>query len=499
MKWPGEPSTRTGARGKPASASSQPVSLIAARIVREAVGSGVSVADLSRLAMSDPGFAARVLSMVNGVTFGLKIKVADVNHACSLLGVRGLRNVALGLVVEDMVPTGDDGAVLLTTSLRRAVAARLIAETLGETALDDAFTTGLLLEIGLLSRARADLAGAAQVARMPAAHRPVVERAFGYQDHAAAGARLGESMQLPAEVIAAVAHHHDVTPPAKRMVGIAWAAERVAGAWEGGDVRRATDEARRALVEVGTPPSAIDGLLQRVPELVTLAAASFERQIDEQIDLATLVVDANARLVELNNGYEQLVRRLERLVNEKEALAADLSRANARFATLAATDELTNLPNKRAFNETIRRDLARADRAAAYVGVVMIDVDDFKKVNDTWGHQVGDLVLARVAEVLRVTLRAADFAARFGGEEFVVLLQGADREGARVVAERIRSALELASVVGPKGPIQVTASLGAAVVKGPGCSESGETLLQRADTALYEAKRAGRNRVVVAK
>ncbi len=498
IAWSREPTTLNGVR-KRQDPSQPPLSVIAARIVQEAVGEDVSVGDLSKLAMADPGFAARVVSVVNSATYGLPRAVSDVRHACALLGVRGLRNVALALVVGDMVPTGDDGNVLLTTSLRRAVAARLVAEAIGERALDDAFTTGLFLEIGILTRARGDVAGAANVARMPAAHRTVVERAFGYEDHTMTGAATGEKMRLPAAVVDAIAHHHDPVAPSTRLAKIAWAAERVAGAWEGGHVERAREEAQKALADVGVAASAIDGLLRAVPELVTSAAAVFNRPIDAQIDLEALAVDAHARLVELNHGYERLVQRLEGLLKEKQALADELAAANVELGKVATTDSLTGLPNRRHLGEALARDLARADRSGAPLAVVMCDVDHFKKFNDTWGHQTGDLVLAQVGAVLKKSVRTGDVPARYGGEEFMAILPGADIEGARVVAERIRAALERTEVAGPKGPLKVTASFGVAVVKGTQCKDGAEALVGRADAALYQAKQAGRNRVVVAK
>ncbi len=495
--WSREPTTQNGAR-KRAEPGQAPLSLIAARIVQEAVGEDVSVADLSRLAMSDPGFAARVVTIVNSAAYGQRRAVTDVRQACSLLGVRGLRNVALALVVSDMVPTGDDGTVLLTTSLRRAVASRLIAETLGSSYVDDAFTVGLFLEIGTLALARTDVAGAANVARMPAAHRLVVERAFGYDEHPAAGAALGEKMKLAPGVVEAIARHHDAVVPSSELAKIAWAAERVAGAWECGDVEGIRQDAVKALTAVGVSEAAVEGLLRSIPELVTAAAGTFNRPIDAQTDLEDLARDANARLVELNFGYEQLVRRMEALLREKQVLADELKAANAELTSLATTDALTGLPNKRYLVDALARDVARADRAGTSLAVVMLDVDHFKKFNDTWGHRTGDLVLAAVGAVLKRSVRVGDIPARYGGEEFTAILPGADPEGARVVAERIRAALEATEVAGPKGPLKVTASFGVAIVKGPNCQGAAETLVARADAALYEAKRAGRNCVVVA-
>src|SRR5215510_5113697 len=117
---------------KPAKDQSQPLAIVAARIVQEALNEDVDFNTLAQLAASDPGFAARVVATVNSGAFGLARQVSNIAQACKLIGVRGLRNLALSLVVSDMVPVGPDANVLLANSLRRAVAARLIGEALGE-------------------------------------------------------------------------------------------------------------------------------------------------------------------------------------------------------------------------------------------------------------------------------------------------------------------------------------------------------------------------------
>jgi diguanylate cyclase (GGDEF)-like protein len=229
------------------------------------------------------------------------------------------------------------------------------------------------------------------------------------------------------------------------------------------------------------------------------AAVIFDRALPEQSDYATLVSDAHQRLVDMNNGYEKVLRQLELLLAEKEELTQQLQRANKELQGIAATDPLTGLANRRAFEEALKRDFSRADRANQPISVLVLDIDFFKKVNDTHGHSVGDLVLQKVAEVLKASVRTGDVPARIGGEEFVVVLPATDADGARVVAERIRQAVAAASVNGSSGPFSVTTSVGLATCRGSSVRDGGKGAVERADAALYEAKRSGRNRVVVAK
>jgi two-component system cell cycle response regulator len=478
---------------------SKPLAVVAARIVQEALNEEVDFTTLARLAASDPGFAARVVATVNSGAFGLSRQVSDVTQASKLIGVRGLRNLALSLVVSDMVPVGEDGEVLLANSLRRAVAARLIAETIGERQLDEFFTMGLFLEIGILHGARTDLTMSGEIARMPSAHRAAYERACGRQEHMQIGAALARSFKLPPEMGEAVLHHHDARVPSTgTLVRIGWAAERIAGAFEAADFERGRDDALAAAKAIGLQPQAAEDVLARVPDLVAETASAFNRELPSQGSLDSLVQDANRRLVDMNRTYERLLHQLEQLVSEKEQLTTQLRHANDELSRLAGTDSLTSLANRRVFADALRRDLARAQRASTPFAVFIMDVDHFKLVNDTHGHSVGDLVLTRVADVLRTSLRTGDLAARWGGEEFVALLPGSDPEAAKIAADRIRIALEQTPMIGPNETFYVTASFGvSAFIPGPVPQEAA-SLIERADAALYEAKRTGRNKVCVA-
>jgi diguanylate cyclase (GGDEF)-like protein len=155
---------------------------------------------------------------------------------------------------------------------------------------------------------------------------------------------------------------------------------------------------------------------------------------------------------------------------------------------LAGTDYLTGLPNRREATARLEREIQRSQRYGSPLSVVLTDLDDFKSVNDRFGHEVGDRVLQHAAELLLRTLRSTDMCGRWGGEEFLIALPGVELGGGVDAAERLRRALAEGDAEGPA----LTASFG---VTGFVCGDSVESLVRRADAALYEAKRRGRDRV----
>ncbi|MEO8906008.1 MAG: diguanylate cyclase [Polyangiaceae bacterium] len=475
-----------------------PLSLIALQIVRESLAPEASLPELAKLAASDPGFALRIIAMVNSAAFGPQRHVSDVRQAVSLVGIRGLRSIGMSLALSDMIPVGEDGRVLLANSLRRAVGSQFLAQRLGQKEVDEYFTTGLFLEVGLLSRARDDLPGAAEVARLPALHRVMHERAAGVTDHPMAGALLAVNFMLPPHVEAAVLQHHADTIPEALPSRIAWAAERLAALWEGGDPIANRKVAIDAILKLGLTVEDAHQATTVLPELVVAAATGFDRDVGPQPSVEELLVDVNRSLVDMTQNYDVAVRRLEALLAEKELLSKQLQEACSQLQTLASTDGLTGLANKRAFEEALQRDLSRADRDHTWLTIVISDIDFFKKVNDTYGHPVGDEVLRRVGRCFGSKLRGGDLAARYGGEEFILILPGSNSVGGKIAAERLRRAIEELHPIGPNGPFSVTASFGVASVCGPGCGGSMKELVARADTALYAAKHGGRNRVAAA-
>ncbi|MDD4905290.1 MAG: diguanylate cyclase [Methylobacter tundripaludum] len=164
----------------------------------------------------------------------------------------------------------------------------------------------------------------------------------------------------------------------------------------------------------------------------------------------------------------------------------------AQLQKLASTDPLTGLFNRRVFLEKLELERAKVARLPHYSAVLlMLDLDFFKRVNDAYGHATGDIVLKVFAEIVRNTSRAIDIAARLGGEEFAILLSGADKNDALIMAERLREQVAKTVIDHDAGPVQITVSIGAATLSGD--DMNGEAVLHRADVALYEAKDRGRN------
>ena len=175
-------------------------------------------------------------------------------------------------------------------------------------------------------------------------------------------------------------------------------------------------------------------------------------------------------------------------------LQRQLQTKNRLLEELALTDALTGLPNRRAIDEWASRQLSAAARHDFPIWVVMADLDFFKKINDSYGHDAGDTVLKSFAEILKANTRQSDMCARLGGEEFLVMMTHADKAGANTAVKRIRKQFENNKVIVGNAPIAATASFGIAGFRGTKPSDL-DALMARADAALYIAKHNGRNRI----
>jgi diguanylate cyclase (GGDEF)-like protein len=203
-------------------------------------------------------------------------------------------------------------------------------------------------------------------------------------------------------------------------------------------------------------------------------------------------------------GSVVIGRRTKNPFNEGEiSLAKIICRESAKSMTsslnfqkvkeLAIRDGLTGLYNHRHFQEMLSYTIVHSDRYSAQASLLMIDVDDLKVINDTYGHQAGDTVLSSIGNILSETLRKVDIPARYGGDEFAVILPNTNKTGSIAVAEKIRSRLKRVSLRSDSRELQVTFSIGIATY--PQCAASKELLIEKTDRALYESKNNGKNKI----
>ncbi|PQV64209.1 diguanylate cyclase (GGDEF) domain-containing protein [Abditibacterium utsteinense] len=224
---------------------------------------------------------------------------------------------------------------------------------------------------------------------------------------------------------------------------------------------------------------------------IMLAGTSYAVKADRR-QMLNLLLSIYGSAVQRNCELEETQAQLQNLNEQLEVQRQALQEANARLQTLASDDDLTSLKNRRTFNERFETELTRTARSGQILSLLMIDVDHFKKLNDGFGHVAGDKVLSQLGFLLREASRGTDFVARFGGEEFAVLLTDTDAHGARIWAERIRNRIEQY----PWTPRAVTVSVGITTCSLQRAKTlSASQLINEADQALYRSKHDGRNRI----
>jgi diguanylate cyclase (GGDEF)-like protein len=251
------------------------------------------------------------------------------------------------------------------------------------------------------------------------------------------------------------------------------------------DVNATTINMRVLHAEIVRLNKVVNALVNRAERGASVESSNFG------LFQTTLVLEDQVR--RKTEDLEKALRKIERIHRDLQQAQAHLQEQAIRLQEQAIRDPLTGLYNRRHLDEVLSRELIRARRHNLSLCLVMIDIDHFKFVNDTYGHTAGDEVLKTVGTLLQRSLREYDYSCRYGGEEFLLILPAIEEDSARKRIGQLREAVEVTKTEYSAAAIQVTASFGVAMF--PADGQNGMALIAASDKALYGAKTGGRNRV----
>ena len=464
---------------------------------------------VGELLAADAALASRILRVVNSAYYGLPHQVSSISRAVVMLGFDTIQTLVLSAsVVEVMIGGGEaleDLHRVWERSLFAAVSARKLARHLGRGGHEESFMAALMMDIGMLVQLK--LHGS-EYARVIASELHegvdiVVSEVQAYDvSHERLGAALLRKWGIPDLLTKSILYHHDLTgveeepEELRTVIQLTHLARLAAAIFYGPNKGLAIQDFKtecRRLAELGAEE--VDQIFRSIREEVLEVAQQYGLEVRSLQTYAEILDQANQELEQANRTYEQLNRDLLAANKRAEELARSLKQANEKLQRMASVDELTGLYNRRYFEEFFSREFSRCRRYQRPMACIILDIDFFKKVNDTYGHLQGDSILKELGERLLGMLRVSDVAVRYGGEEFVVLLPETGLYAARITAEKLRRAVETTEFrYRPGEGLAITISLGIAAFDGQHGAESHTDLLAQADAKLYRAKETGRNR-----
>ncbi|MCP3983969.1 MAG: GGDEF domain-containing protein [bacterium] len=476
---------------------------VAVAIIELAKDEGACFEDYSEVLSRDPVLASRVIKLANSPMFGLARTVTDLADACSLLGLRTIRTLALGFSLTAALPS-HGGAKSFShdefweRTVLFAVAAREFALRKDRTISDEAFLCGLLATIGQLAMAHL----------IPKQYERLLRRADGWPtadeeskalgfDHLDATEWLLEHWGIPEELWAGATGWASGGDPQQPLAEVLTAARAVVALRFGKTTKgQALDDLHGLAADLGLDSTRMDALLLFISDQAKRLPKAMEAGSSEGVDAYHLLAQAREQMLELSYRTAADLNRSERRSRALESRVTQMTEQLNR-------DSLTGLGNRAFYEAALSEAIERGTKedegedGADGLGLLVIDVDSFKGFNDGFGHPAGDEVLRLVGQVLGGTCRAGDIAARIGGDEFAVIVPNATLESLAGLGERLRRFIADTPLQFGRNVEHITLSIGGALLVTPCSCGDKSRLIAEADRQLYLAKHAGRNLVSI--
>ena len=485
---------------------------VASEIITLTAREDTTLSDIANLVSKDTALSAKILKVSNSAFYSFAQQISSINQAVSILGINAVRSLVLSFSFLSI--KGKNKKVHFNferfwkNSLAGAVASKLILERVKGADTEEIFICGLLQNLGELILARTFPKEYEEVlAKISEGQYDALNAekdTFG-TSHPTIGYEVAKNWGFPEVLLLPILFHHDplqykggnekieVTCKASYLSDLLISILYSDKPQE--FHKRFRKEAKNLL---GLKNGDLEHILSEVHIQVDQAGEYFGLHIKNTKSIQEILQEANIRLSLINLDFDQMNQELIKTKMELENLTSELKEKNKILGNLANIDGLTEIYNHRYFQNSLDNEINRAIRNETELSLLLIDIDLFKKFNDTYGHQVGDFILKEFSAILKNEIRKYDTLSRYGGEEFTVILPDTSSDEALTVAEKLRTAVDEYVFRDSQTNYHITASFGVATAK-PVTDDnfSKGNLINMADTALYEAKEAGRNRVAL--
>jgi diguanylate cyclase (GGDEF)-like protein len=474
---------------------------IAVQVLDLAQKADVDIAEIARIISRDPALSSKILRTVNSSFYARSQHVSTISHALVILGLQSVKTLVLGFsLVTTLSKSKGKGFQHLTywkRSIHSATAARTIALKRNIVQQEEAFLAALLKDIGMLvlDQVLGDEYGELTAKANSHAEITALEQQALGLTHAEVGGLLAAQWKLPplltTPIVYCATPQKVADPALRKLTEAVGLAGRCADVFVDPMPAPAIAAVRGLCHQLyQMNETDCDALLDEIGVRSKEVAGLFEINIGTSLEYNAILKKANEALVDITLQSQQQATALQ----EK---ASTLAQQNKQLKRQASIDALTGLANRSSFDKFLAEQFSIALQRSKPISLLLLDVDKFKSINDQHGHQTGDEVLRALGALLSTATRTQDLAARYGGEEMVLVLPGTGRATAAAVAESIRRAIASKPITCQQTSLPVTASVGVAAYEPNGPFREPAHLLKAADMAVYAAKRSGRNCVRV--